>query len=158
MCDCNDFFPQISHKTFQKNIDTKLNIRIKHRFVVKQALTGRQESDSSVFISLRRDKPGWSGSATLGIRHRIILTMTGIDGYGVPARNDIFANAMMFRECHCHHDAVRFCRNAVIAVAVMENVVRCVNPRVTLRSTLGCLTLAAPTDGLLKVKCFFKFF
>ncbi|MBR2428015.1 MAG: hypothetical protein IKB16_14880, partial [Lentisphaeria bacterium] len=75
------------------------------------------------------------------------LTKTGIDGYGVPARNDIFANAMMFRECHCHHDAVRFYRNAVIAVAVIENVVRCVNPRVTLCSTLGCLTLAAPSGA-----------
>ncbi|MBR2425204.1 MAG: hypothetical protein IKB16_00540, partial [Lentisphaeria bacterium] len=59
--------------------------------------------------------------------------------------------AMMFRECHCHHDAVRFYRNAVIAVAVMENVVRCVNPRVTLRFTLGCLTLAAPFGAGLTV-------
>jgi hypothetical protein len=79
------------------------------------------------------------------------LTKTGIDGYGVPARNDIFANAMMFRECHCHHDAVRFYRNAVIAVAVMENVVRCVNPRVALCSTLGCLTLAALTGLVLRL-------
>ncbi|MBR2426343.1 MAG: hypothetical protein IKB16_06340 [Lentisphaeria bacterium] len=46
--------------------------------------------------------------------------MTGIGGYGGPARNDISANAMMFPECHCHHDAVRFYRNAVNAVAVME--------------------------------------
>ncbi|MBR2426374.1 MAG: hypothetical protein IKB16_06495 [Lentisphaeria bacterium] len=37
-------------------------------------------------------------SVTLGIKHRTTLTKTGIDGYGVPARNDIFANAMMFPE------------------------------------------------------------
>ncbi|MBR2427300.1 MAG: hypothetical protein IKB16_11250, partial [Lentisphaeria bacterium] len=56
--------------------------------------------------------------------------------------NDIFANAMMFRECHCHHDAARFYRNAVIAVAVIGECGSMRYPRVTLRSTLGCLTLA----------------
>ena len=33
---------------------------------------------------------------TLGIRHRTTLPKTGIDGYGVPVRNDMSVNAMMF--------------------------------------------------------------
>ena len=49
-----------------------------------------------------------ASARTLGIRHQTTLTKTGIDGYGVPVRNDIFANAMIFRDRHCHHDAVRF--------------------------------------------------
>ena len=77
---------ETSHKIFQKNIDTKLNIRIKRWFAVKQA-------------------PLWGGksqtaqgerSVTLGIRSRTTLIKTGIDGYGVPVRNGISANAMMF--------------------------------------------------------------
>ena len=83
-CNCTD--SQTSHKILQKNIDTKLNIRIKRWFAVKQA-------------------PLWGGksqtaqgerSVTLGIRYRTTLTKTGIDGYGVPVRNDMSVNAMMF--------------------------------------------------------------
>ena len=64
----------------------KLNVRIKHRSAEKLA-------------------PLWGGksqtaqgeqSVTLGIKRRTTLTKTGIDGYGVPVRNDIFVNAMMF--------------------------------------------------------------
>ena len=51
---------------------------------------------------------GEASARTLGIRHQTTLPKTGIDGYGVPVRNDIFANAMIFRDRHCHHDAVRF--------------------------------------------------
>ena len=67
---------------------------------------------------------GEASARTLGIRHRTTLPKTGIDGYGVPVRNDIFANAMISRDRHCHHDAVRFQRNAVNAVAVIVRVQR----------------------------------
>ena len=33
---------------------------------------------------------------TLGKRHRTTLTKIGIDGFGVPKRNDMSVNAMMF--------------------------------------------------------------
>jgi hypothetical protein len=52
------------------------------------------------------------------------LPKTGIDGYGVPVRNGIFANAMISRDRHCHHDAACFLRNAVNAVAVIMRVQR----------------------------------
>ena len=67
--------------------------------------------------------PWWS-VAQPWVRHRITLPKTGIDGYGVPVRNDIFANAMIFRGRHCHHDAACFLRNAVNAVAVIMRVQR----------------------------------
>ena len=38
-------------------------------------------------------------SVTLGIRHQNYIAQDrGIGGYGVPVRNDIFANAMIFRK------------------------------------------------------------
>ena len=80
---------------------------------------------------------------TLGIRHRTTLPKTGIDGYGVPVRNGIFANAMISRVRHCHHDAVCFLRNAVNAVAVIMRVQRTYTQGYA-SLTLGCLTLAAP--------------
>ena len=51
---------------------------------------------------------GEASARTLGIRRQTTLTKTGIDGYGVPVRNDIFANAMISRNSHCLHDADRF--------------------------------------------------
>ena len=86
---------------------------------------------------------GEASARTLGIRHRTTLPKTGIDGYGVPVRNDIFANAMIFRICHCHHDAACFLRNAVNAVAVIMRVQRTYTQGYA-SLTLGCLTLAAP--------------
>ena len=65
--------------------------------------------------------PWWS-VAQPWVRHRITLPKTGIDGYGVPVRNDIFANAMISPDHHCHHDAACFCRNTVNAVAVIMRV------------------------------------
>ena len=38
------------------------------------------------------------------------------------ARNGSYGDAMSFRGCHCHHDAVRFYRNAVNAVAVIMQI------------------------------------
>ena len=67
---------------------------------------------------------GEASARTLGIRHRTTLIKTGIDGYGVPVRNGIFVNAMSFGVHHYHHDAVRFLRNAVNAVAVIMRVHR----------------------------------
>ena len=87
---------------------------------------------------------GEASARTLGIRHRTTLPKTGIDGYGVPVRNDIFANAMIFRICHCHHDAVCFLRNAVNAVAVIMRVQGLI-PRVTLRSPWALLCRAVGT-------------
>ena len=37
-------------------------------------------------------------------------------------RNGSYGDAMSFRGCHCHHDAVRFYRNAVNAVAVIMQI------------------------------------
>ena len=42
-----DIFSQISHKIFQKNIDTKFNIRIKRWFAVKQAPSWGGESQTA---------------------------------------------------------------------------------------------------------------
>jgi hypothetical protein len=56
----------------------------------------------------RHSKAQGERSVTLGKRHRTTLSKTGIDGYGVPVRNDIFANAMISRNSHCLHDADRF--------------------------------------------------
>ena len=87
---------------------------------------------------------GEASAWTLGIRHWTTLTKTGIDGYGVPVRNDIFANAMMFRICHCHHDAACFLRNVVNAEAVIMRVLGLI-PRVTLRSPWALLCRAVGT-------------
>ena len=67
---------------------------------------------------------GEASARTLGIRHRTTLPKTGIDGYGVPVRNGIFANAMILQICHCHHDAACFLRNAVNAEAVIMRIQR----------------------------------
>ena len=80
---------------------------------------------------------GEASARTLGIRHQTTLTKTGIDGYGVPVRNGIFANAMIFRICHCHHDAASFLRNAVNAVAVIMRVQRTYTQGYA-SLTLGC--------------------
>ena len=86
--------------------------------------------------------PWWS-VAQPWVRHRITWPKTGIDGYGVPVRNGIFANAMISPDHHCHHDAACFCRNTVNAVAVIMRVQgTCTQGYASL--TLGCLTLAAP--------------
>ena len=99
---------------------------------------------------------GEASARTLGIRHRTTLPKTGIDGYGVPVRNGIFANAMISRGRHCHHDAACFLRNAVNAVAVIMRVQGLI-PRVTLRSPWALLCravgtgfrfISAFTDGL----------
>ena len=87
---------------------------------------------------------GEASARTLGIRHRTTLPKTGSDGYGVPVRNDIFANAMIFRDRHCHHDAACFLRNAVNAVAVIMRVQGLI-PRVTLRSPWALLCRAVGT-------------
>ena len=86
---------------------------------------------------------GEASARTLGIRHRTTLPKTGIDGYGVPVRNGIFANAMISRDRHCHHDAACFLRNAVNAVAVIMRVQGTYTQGYA-SLTLGCLTLAAP--------------
>jgi hypothetical protein len=49
---------------------------------------------------------------------------------------------MSFRGCHCHHDAVRFYRNAVNAVAVIMQILMA-DPQGCATLTLGCLTLSA---------------
>ena len=85
---------------------------------------------------------GEASARTLGIRHRTTLPKTGIDGYGVPVRNDIFANAMIFRICHCHHDAACFLRNAVNAVAVIMRVQR--------TYTQGYASLTLACHGVMK--------
>ena len=85
---------------------------------------------------------GEASARTLGIRHRTTLPKTGIDGYGVPVRNGIFANAMIFRDRHCHHDAACFLRNAVNAVAVIMRVQGTYTQGYALLA-LGCLTLSA---------------
>ena len=54
---------------------------------------------------------GEASARTLGIRHRTTLPKTGIDGYGVPVRNDIFVNAMISRKRHCHQDPRRYRRS-----------------------------------------------
>ena len=90
------FFSQTSHKIFQKNIDTKLNIRIKRWFAVKQAPSWGSESQTAPSSFYYAVTSQGERSVTLGIRYRTTLTKTGIDGYGVPVRNDIFVNAMMF--------------------------------------------------------------
>ena len=87
---------------------------------------------------------GEASARTLGIRHRTTLPKTGIDGYGVPVRNGIFANAMIPRVRHCHHDAACFLRNAVNAVAVIMRVQGLI-PRVTLRSPWALLCRAVGT-------------
>ena len=119
---------QISHKIFQKNIDTKFNIRIKRWFAVKQAPLRGGESQTAQ----------GERSVTLGIRYRITLTKTGIDGYGVPVRNDIFVNAMMFPDMSLPPRCRPFlpkrrqrggCHNAS-SYALF--------PRVALRFTLAC--------------------
>ena len=86
---------------------------------------------------------GEASARTLGIRHRTTLPKTGIDGYGVPVRNGIFANAMISRDRHCHHDAACFLRNVVNAVAVIMRVQRTYTQGYA-SLTLGCLTLSAP--------------
>ena len=80
---------------------------------------------------------GEASARTLGIRHRTTLPKTGIDGYGVPVRNGIFANAMISRGRHCHHDAACFLRNAVNAVAVIMQVQR-TYPQGYASLTLAC--------------------
>ena len=77
----------------------KLNVRIKHRSAEKLAPLRGGKSQTA---------QGEASARTLGIRHRTTLTKTGIDGYGVPVRNGIFANAMISRNRHCHHDAACF--------------------------------------------------
>ena len=56
---------------------------------------------------------------------------------------------MSFRGCHCHHDAVRFYRNAVNAVAVIMQILMA-DPQGCATLTLGCLTLAAPMGLILR--------
>ena len=86
---------------------------------------------------------GEASARPLGKRHRTTLIKTGIDGYGVPVRNGIFANAMISRDRHCHHDAACFSRNAVNAEAVIMRVQGTYTQGYA-ALTLGCLTLAAP--------------
>ena len=50
---------------------------------------------------------GWWGQ--LGRLFRTTASKTGIDGYGVPVRNDIFVNAMISRKRHCLHDESSSC-------------------------------------------------
>ena len=92
----------------------------------------------------RHSKAQGERSVTLGKRHRTTLPKTDIDGYGVPVRNDISANAMISRVRHCHHDVVRFYRNAVNAVAVIMQILMA-DPQGCATLTLGCLTLSALT-------------
>ena len=87
---------------------------------------------------------GEASARTLGIRHRTTLTKTGIDGYGVPVRNGISANAMISRDHHCHHDAACFLRNVVNAEAVIMRIQGLI-PRVTLRSPWALLCRAVGT-------------
>ena len=85
----------------------------------------------------RHSKAQGERSVTLGISSRTTLIKTGIDGYGVPVRNGIFANAMTSRGRHCHHDAACFLRNAVNAVAVIMRVQR-TYPQGYASLTLAC--------------------
>ena len=114
-------FSQISHKIFQKNIDTKFNIRIKRWFAVKQA-------------------PSWGGksqtaqgerSVTLGISplnshndsHRVDSVSLETDGivvamtypenhcigeYAIPYRNAISVNAGLKQCCSMSYPGLRF--------------------------------------------------
>ena len=89
---------------------------------------------------------GEASARTLGIRHRTTLPKTGIDGYGVPVRNGISANAMISRVRHCHHDAVRFYRNAVNAVAVIMQIL--------MADPQGCATLTLGSTVPRRWRCF----
>ena len=110
---------------------------------LKPVPTARHSTAPSTFLYAVTSQ-GEASARTLGIRHRTTLPKTGIDGYGVPVRNDIFANAMIFRICHCHHDAACFLRNAVNAVAVIMRVQGLI-PWVTLRSPWALLCRAVGT-------------
>ena len=87
--------------------------------------------------ALHSTAQGEASARTLGIRHRTTLPKTGIDGYGVPVRNGISANAMISRGRHCHHDAACFLRNAVNAVAVIMQIQRTYTQGYA-SLTLGC--------------------
>ena len=93
---------QIPHKIFQKNIDTKLNIRIKRWFAVKQA-------------------PLWGGksqtaqgerSVTLGISHKNSHN-DSLRVDGVSLETDGIVEAMTVPENHCIGEYVIPYRNAI---------------------------------------------
>ncbi|MBR2426323.1 MAG: hypothetical protein IKB16_06240, partial [Lentisphaeria bacterium] len=53
---------------------------------------------------------------------------TGIDGYGVPIRNDIFVNAMISRIYHCLHDESSSCGTSSTRRLSWDNIIQCLIP------------------------------
>ena len=84
-------FSQISHKIFQKNIDTKFNIRIKRWFAVKQAPLRGGESQTAQ----------GERSVTLGISHKNSHN-DGLRVDGVSVETDGIVEAMTYPETSLH--------------------------------------------------------
>ncbi len=82
---------QISHKIFQKNIDTKFNIRIKRWFAVKQAPLRGGKSQTAQ----------GERSVTLGISHKNSHN-DGLRVDGVSVETDGIVEAMTYPETSLH--------------------------------------------------------